>query len=177
MKVRYLSGANIYLRPLERADAPLFVEWLNDPEVTRRLDRTEPVTLETEEAYIAKLYDGEHDLGLGIALHATDQLIGATGLHQIDFRNRSAMFGIFIGRQELWGHGYGREATELMVTHAFETLNLQRVWLQVFADHRRAIGAYERVGFRVEGTLRAARFRDGRYWDVLVMGILADERH
>ncbi|HEY5436625.1 MAG TPA: GNAT family protein [Candidatus Limnocylindrales bacterium] len=34
---------------------------------------------------------------------------------------------------------------------------------------------YERVGFVLEGTLRRAVFREGRYLDVHRMAILADE--
>jgi RimJ/RimL family protein N-acetyltransferase len=102
-------------------------------------------------------------------------LIGATGLEQIDFRNRHAKFGIFIGAKEEWGKGYGTEATHLVTQHAFLTLNLNRVWLHVVADNERGIRAYERVGFKREGILRQEHFRDGRYLDTMTMAILREE--
>src|SRR5205814_646415 len=82
----------------------------------------------------------------GIVVRTSDRLIGGTGFHHIDFRNRHVGFGITIGEKEEWGKGYGTEATRLMVQHAFETLNLNRVWLHVYEYNQRGIRAYERAG-------------------------------
>jgi RimJ/RimL family protein N-acetyltransferase len=49
------------------------------------------------------------------------------------------------------------------------------VGLSVFAFNERAIRSYEKAGFRVEGRLREAISRDGRYWDEIQMGVLRDE--
>jgi RimJ/RimL family protein N-acetyltransferase len=175
MKNPFLIGTNVYLRPLERADAPRIVPWFNDPEVTATLERYRPLDLQEEEAFIERAYRSEHDLPLGIALRETDQLIGVTGLHQIDPRNRHATFGICIGEKSEWGKGHGTEVTALMVAYAFRELNLNRVWLRVYEQNRSGIRAYEKVGFRREGVLRQDRFHEGRYWDTFVLGILRQE--
>jgi RimJ/RimL family protein N-acetyltransferase len=175
MKNPFVTGTKIYLRPLERGDAPRIVPWFNDPEVTRTLERYRPMNLQEEEAFIEHAYRSEHDLPLGIAPLDAEQLVGVTGLHSIDGKNRHATFGIIIGEKSEWGKGYGTEATALMVAHAFDALNLNRVWLRVYEHNARAIRAYEKVGFRREGVLRQDRFSEGRYWDTIVMGILRDE--
>ena len=59
--------------------------------------------------------------------------------------------------------------------YAFRTLNLNRIWLHVFEFNERALRAYEKVGFVREGVLRQDVFREGRYWNTVVMGILRDE--
>jgi RimJ/RimL family protein N-acetyltransferase len=61
------------------------------------------------------------------------------------------------------------------VAFGFRDLNLHRISLQVFATNKRAITTYERAGFRHEGTMRQAAFIDGRFVDVVVMGILEGE--
>jgi RimJ/RimL family protein N-acetyltransferase len=175
MKNPFLIGSKIYLRPLEREDAGTVLPWVNDPEVTCNLLLYRPVNLQAEEEFIAKANQSEHDLVLGIAVAATDKLIGATGLDQIDFKNRHARFGILIGEKTEWGKGYGTEATGLLVRHAFETLNLNRVWLHVFEYNKRGIRVYEKVGFKKEGALRQDRFHGGRYWDTVAMGLLREE--
>jgi RimJ/RimL family protein N-acetyltransferase len=171
----YLVGTKIYLRPLDRADAPLLVPWINDPDVTRTIRFRRPMNLQAEEAFIDRLYQSEHDVVLGIALKEADRLIGVTGLHQLDSKNRHAGFGISIGDKGEWGKGYGTEATLLMVRHAFETLNLNRVWLQVYEYNEPAIRIYEKLGFRREGMLRQENYREGRYWDTITMAILCEE--
>src|SRR6266511_3619893 len=118
MKNPFLIGDMVYLRPLEKEDAPLFVTWFNDPDVRRLLKRYRPMTLREEESFIEKLASYEQSVILGIALRENDQLIGGTGLHQTDLRNRHAAFGIVIGDKAEWGKGHGTEATRLIVGHA-----------------------------------------------------------
>ena len=103
------------------------------------------------------------------------RLIGFTTFSSLDGDNGSVMFHITIGERDAWGRGLGTEATELMLEHAFERLGLHRVGLSVFSYNVRAIRAYEKAGFRIEGRQRQAILRDGRYWDEIQMGILVDE--
>jgi RimJ/RimL family protein N-acetyltransferase len=168
----FLIGETIYLRPLEKADAPLGARWLNDPEVNRTLSRYRPMTLPEEEEFIDGPARCETDMVLGVVLRSDDRLIGITGLHKIDWRCRHTCFGILIGEKQEQGKGRGTQTTQLMVRYAFETLNLNRVWLEVYENNPRGRHVYEKVGFRTEGVLRQHMFRDGRYWDTVVMGIL-----
>ncbi len=54
-------------------------------------------------------------------------------------------------------------------------MNLNRVWLYVYEHNERGIRTYEKVGFKREGLLRQETFREGRYWDAIVMAILREE--
>jgi RimJ/RimL family protein N-acetyltransferase len=173
----FLIGGHIYLRPLERRDAECLAPWINDPESRRLLRITSPMSIQREIDFIDRVAGSEHDLVLGIALKETDQLIGVTGFHEIDFRNRHCQFGITIGDKELQGKGHGTEATRLMLGHAFQTMNLNRVHLLVYEYNERAIRVYARLGFKQEGVLRQDNFREGRYWETYVMGLLREEWH
>jgi RimJ/RimL family protein N-acetyltransferase len=175
MQCPFLIGSTIYLRPLELADGPTITPWLNDPETARFLRRHRPISLIQEEEYLKHVATSEQDLALGIVLRDGDRLIGATGFHDVEPRNRSASFGIVLGDKTTWGKGHGTEATRLIVGYAFETMNLNRVWLHVYEYNPRALRVYEKVGFRQEGRLRQDTYRDGRYWDTIVMGILREE--
>jgi RimJ/RimL family protein N-acetyltransferase len=175
MNNAFLIGKEIYLRPLDREDADLVRSWLNDPEVRAHLQWYRPLSRRAEEEFIDRVGQSEHDLVLLIVLKEWDCPIGVAGLHDIDVKNRHALFGICIGVKEQWGKGHGSDATRLIVGHAFETLNLNRVFLRVYEDNARGIRAYERVGFKREGLLRQDNFRHGRYWDTIVMGILREE--
>ncbi len=112
-----------------------------------------------------------------MAVHekATNRLIGTCAFSQLDGDNGSALYHITIGEADAWGHGYGTEATRLMVDHAFGTLGLHRISLNVFEFNERAIRAYVRVGFLVEGRSRESIWRDGRWWDELAMSILVSD--
>jgi UDP-4-amino-4,6-dideoxy-N-acetyl-beta-L-altrosamine N-acetyltransferase len=171
----FLIGDLVYLRPLERDDAAQVAPWVNDPELRRTLQTNRPMNVQNEIEFIDRTRNSEHDLVLGIALKQNDRLIGLTGFHEIDFRNRHCLFGISIGDKELQGQGHGTAVTRLLVGHAFETMNLNRVQLLVYEYNEPAIKAYTRAGFKKEGVLRQENFREGRYWDTWVMAILRDE--
>lgn len=170
-------GRAVYLRPIEREDADPFQAWMNDQDVVGNLAIHRPVTREEEMRFTERATAGgdPSEAVFAIVRKRGDLLLGATGLHAIDWRRRMAGFGIHIGRKEEWGKGYGTEATELIVSYGFRELNLNRVWLWVYEFNARGIGAYKRVGFRLEATLRQDCFRDGRYWDVHHMGILRSD--
>jgi diamine N-acetyltransferase len=161
MKNAFLIGERIYLRPLEKSDAATLEAYINDPEVTRTLCVHRPMNLERELEFIERVAKAETDVVLG--------------LHRLDFKDRKAELGISIGAKEEWDKGYGTEAVRLMVRYSFLTLNLNRVYLRAIEHNARAIRVYEGVGFRKEGLLRQDCFRDGRYWDMVVMGILKEK--
>jgi [ribosomal protein S5]-alanine N-acetyltransferase len=175
MKNPFLAGHRVYLRPLEHADAPSFVPWLNDIAVRRHLVVYRPTNLASEEAFIEGINKSGHDVALAIVERNDDRLIGVAGLHRIDPKNRQAAFGIFIGRADARNRGLGTEATALIVGYGFDTLNMNRIWLHVYEDNVAAVHVYEKLGFKREGLLREDYFREGRYWNTVVMGILRSE--
>lgn len=62
-----------------------------------------------------------------------------------------------------------------MLRHAFNDLNLHRVFLSVLSSNAGAIRAYEKAGFRREGIAREAAYKRGRYEDLVGMAILSHE--
>lgn len=171
-----IYGEGVRLRAIERADVPNFVRWLNDPETRQFLLLYTPLSTMDEERWVDNL------AGRSDYVYAFEALIeerwvhlGNTGLHDLDWKNRNATFGIVLGEKQYWGQGYGTRATRLMLRFAFHTLNLHRVELEVFDFNPRARRAYEKAGFRLEGTRRESVFKDGRYWDAQRMAILQSE--
>ncbi len=175
MQTPYLIGERVYLRPLNRDDAPTLQRHINHPEVVRTLAVWRPMSLESETAFIDRITQSESDVVLGIALKEDDRLIGSAGLHGIDWRSRVGEFGIQIGDPVEWGKGYGTEVTRLVTGYGFEGLGLHRVWLRVYDHNPGGLRAYEKVGYVREGVMRQAVWREGAFHDVIVMAMLAPE--
>jgi diamine N-acetyltransferase len=179
-----IYGERIRFRHMERSDLPRFVDYLNDPEVNWGLAVYLPLSMAAEEQwFVNMLKRPAAEQPLAIEVRQADPaggadtwlLVGNCALLDIDWRNRSAELGILIGEKEYWGRGYGTETLRLLVKHAFETLNLHRVWLRVYETNPRAIRAYEKAGFVLEGRQRQAEVKNGKYIDVLVMSLLREE--
>ncbi|MDV2682933.1 GNAT family protein [Alkalihalophilus lindianensis] len=103
--------------------------------------------------------------------------LGVTSLIHIDYKNRNAECIIDIGEKDYWGKGYATEALKLLLDYAFLELNLHRISLKVFSFNERAIGVYCKLGFKQEGVSRQSLYREGKWHDIIHMGILREEYH
>jgi RimJ/RimL family protein N-acetyltransferase len=71
--------------------------------------------------------------------------------------------------------GYGRETIALIKTFAFQTLNVNRLWLDVRVHNQYATSMYLDMGFVLEGTLRnCVKIKDD-YVSIHMMSILKSE--
>lgn len=173
--VVHYEGERIYFRPLEVEDAPLLQRWVNDPKNWQYLMTRPPINAGREREWIESQGKDPQHVVMGIVVRDDDRLVGTCGLHGIELINRSASFGICVGDRTARSRGYGGEAVRLMVRYGFESLNLNRIWLDVFANNWRAIRAYQRSGFVHEGCLRQAAYKNGEYLDVYRFAILREE--
>ena len=171
-----IEGSLVTLRRHRPDNLAAFRRWYADSEVAR-LTRYQQSTITPEEIdrfFYARIL-GPDAMAMAIHVRGTDRLIGTCAFSQLDGDNGSTLYHITIGEHDAWGKGYGTEATDLMLTHAFTQLGLHRVGLTVFEYNERALRSYEKSGFVIEGRAREAIFRDGRYWDEIQMSVLIDE--
>ena len=168
-----LRGSLVTLRRHVPENLAAFHRWYADPEIARLARYQEaPMRADEIERFFAARVVGTGALAMAIHEAATDRLIGTCAFSQLDADNGSALYHITIGEQDAWGRGFGTEATQLMLDHAFGTLGLHRIALYVFEFNERAIRAYRRCGFVIEGRSRESIWRDGRWWDELAMSVL-----
>jgi RimJ/RimL family protein N-acetyltransferase len=173
-----IYGERVRLRGVEREDLPRFVAWLNDPEVRENLMLQSPLSHVMEDIWfenVLKRPPEEQPLVIEVRQAESWLPVGNCSLFDIDWHVRSAEVGIFIGEKSLWDQGYGTEAMRLLLRHGFGTLNLNRIHLRVYETNPRAVRSYEKAGFTLEGRDRQGMYKDGKYWDVLRMGILRSE--
>ena len=173
-----LKGEKVNLRAIEKSDIRLFLGWFNDPEVIQYLQVYLPVTELGEEKWHERMSLSEKDVVLIIEAIKGDGInipIGSCGLHGINFKDRSATFGIAIGEKDYWSNGYGTEAARLLITYAFEQLNLRRISSSVYDFNERSRKMQEKIGFKIEGARREAIYKNGRYADEIILGLLKKE--
>ena len=168
-----LTGSRVILRRHVPANLAAFRRWYADPEIARLARYQEaPMRPEEIERFFAARVVGTDALAMAIHERSTGRLVGTCAFSQLDADNGSTLYHITIGEADVWGLGYGTEATRLMVDHAFGTLGLHRVALFVFEFNERAIRAYRRAGFVLEGRARQSIRREDRWWDELAMSML-----
>lgn len=175
-----LNGSLVRLRAHAPSDLDACTRWINDVEVTRTLAVRYPMPVRAEEQWLERISTGADAFHARADVHfAIETLegryIGNCGIHRVEWESRSADVGIMIGEKDCWNSGYGTDAMRTMLRFAFREMNLHRIQLDVYDHNARAIASYGKCGFVEEGRRRQAAYREGRYLDVIVMGVLRDD--
>ena len=171
-----VQGDHVFLRAVEMSDLDRCLRWVADSEVTQYLLIGRfPINRLREEEWLSNLYKSQSAVHFAVCKVEDSAHIGVCALHDIDWVDRFATLGILIGDKGHWGRGLGTEAIGLLGDYAFKVLNLNRLELAVFDFNDRATRSYTKLGFHSEGRLRSKRFKNGRYCDEILMGVLAPE--
>lgn len=178
--ITFLTTQNLVLRPPELADLPFFARWINQPEMRQFLAVRTPYSELAEQDWLERIMRPSTpptDITFAIDLVENDTrtLIGTMGLHQIDWFNRRAMTGSYIGDPQHRGKGYGREAKLALLKYAFDTLDLQKIDSEANASNIASQKCLLACGYQQEGVRRSTCFINGQRVDSVLFGITAAE--
>jgi RimJ/RimL family protein N-acetyltransferase len=170
-----LNGMTVKLRPPRPDDAAARLRLGSNAEIIRmyggsRAD-VRPMTMEGAARWVQGLMSQDY----AWIIEKAGELIGHIRLDRVDLKDRRASLAVGIDDPALLGQGIGVQAIKLAQEFAFNSLKLHRVSVRVVSYNHRAIRAYEKCGFVVEGREREAAFVDGEWHDDFMMGILARE--
>lgn len=170
-----LTGTLVALRPATAADTDHVMRSLADPETLRLTGTHRHFTAEEVRAFRAAAATDPHRLDMTVIERATGDYAGEAVLNELDTDNLSCNYRIALTDGVATGRGLGTETTRLMLGHAFDTVGLHRVELEVYAFNPRARHVYTKIGFVHEGTRRHALRWAGEWIDAHTMSILADD--
>ncbi|WP_420011450.1 GNAT family N-acetyltransferase [Tateyamaria sp.] len=167
-----LEGGNIVLRDAGPLDVQARFALGNTPEIQAMFGAdpkaVRDITPEAAEAWVQAHIDDPH----AWIIEADGKLVGGVRLHTLNYSDKRAQIAIGIVDADALGKGLGTRAMRLLAAHAFDTLGLHRLGCRVLAFNTRAIAAYEKVGFVVEGREREAALIGGAWHDDLILGLL-----
>ena len=176
------KGTLISFAPIDHEKDPeILARWTNDPGFMR-LYSVEPVRPQSVWAIKKKLEEVEKNLdeqrnGFYFHIHTRedDRLVGIAELKWISWSNGIGFVNLSIGSAQDWRKGYGSEALLMLIRYAFRELNLHRLTAIIPAYNAAALVLFAKHGFVEEVRRRKALHRDGKRWDLLHLGLLAEE--
>lgn len=177
MKNPFIQGERIYLRNLSEADVQgHYSEWLNNPDNTRYNSHGRfPYSISNLFRYVGEIENDNSNLVLAVVEKSNDLHIGNIALQGISWIDRAADLSFILGNKDFAGKGYMFDAGVLLINHAFNALNLHRITCGTSAENKGMIRLAEKLNFKMEGLRREAIFKQGKYADIIVFGILKDE--
>lgn len=172
---RMTEGKTIYLRMMTIEDTDLIVKWRNEDFVRENFIYQKPFTREGHLSWIKNQIEPGYVVQFVICRKEDDKPVGSVYFRDIDREHRHAEYGIFIGEKDMLGQGIGTEAAVLALQYGFRDLQLHKIMLRVLAGNPRARRSYEKAGFREEGLFKEHVYLNGKFQDVIFMGIVNPE--
>lgn len=163
-----MNAMDVKIRAMREADALDMFEIYNQPAFRFG---TLALPYESFEA-VKKWLETRSPRDLHLAADIGNRLVGAAALRPFYGRRaHAAEFWIAV-HEDFAGNGVGSRLLAALIDACDNWLNLTRIEMTVFTDNARAIALYKKFGFEIEGTHKAATFRDGEFVDAHCMARL-----
>lgn len=143
-----MDAQRVHIRPITLADTEKVVGWRNQEFVRKNFIYQKPFTEAGHRTWMKEQVEPGHVVQFIICL-ADGWEIGSVYLRDIDRKEKTAEYGVFIGERSALGKGYGTQTARLTLNYAFERLGLERVFLRFLENNPRARRSYEKAGFRM----------------------------
>lgn len=167
-----LEGEQIYLRPITIEDTDMVLKWRNAPHVVHNFIYRKPITREEHLSWLENKVETGNVIQFIICDKQTNQPLGSIYIQNIEEEHRKAEEGIFLGETEGFGRGIGSEAAKLVVAFAFDTLGLHKLTARVLSFNKASIRMHEKAGYVQESYLHDELYLDGKFEDLVFLGIL-----
>lgn len=170
-----INGEKVILRPITDADTADIVRWRNDSEVQQHFIFRETFTPEMHRNWLRTRVATGEVIQYMVIDKADGKSVGSVYFRDIDLKNESAEYGIFIGEASARGRGIGTEIASLFLQFGFNVLKLHRISIRVLSNNAASINSCRKAGFEPEGTFRHMLKLDGEFIDVIFMAKLKEE--
>lgn len=168
-----IHGKKVILRAVEEQDLPLLHQWANDPDIWKLLGGWRFASnLESTKAWFKGLAPDGKNLRYAITTREDGELIGTANIINIDMKNANAFHGMMLGPVATRGQGYGRDTVMAVMRYAFDELRLERLDGDIIEYNEASYKLYVgKCGWQDEGRQRRWHYRQGRYWDKIIVGV------
>jgi len=181
------EGRLIRLGPIDHEKDPAIEsKWTHDAEYLRLLETrparpVSPAGMKKKyEALEKEIEESKNQFYFTIRLRSddpeqNDRLVGFARLYEIEWNHGVGLIVLGIGDPADRRKGYGTDALNLLLRYAFSELNMFRLSALIPEYNAGALRLFEKAGFLQEVRRRQALNRDGRFWDLIHVGLLHDE--
>jgi RimJ/RimL family protein N-acetyltransferase len=174
-----IKGKLTGLRAVEIGDIDKLKYWRNLPHFRKNFREVRELNSENQRSWFDGLQkNSNRDVMFAIVELQTNNLIGAAGLLYINWIIRAADFSFYIGKDDVYidDQGFAEDATRLLLEYGFATLNLHKIWMELYEFDEKKIDFFKnKFGFKTDGTLRDNCFDEGRYWNSFIISLRDDE--
>lgn len=170
------STERIRLRALETEHIEFFASLPHDAEIERQEDAVGfPLSTGFRRARLTGLAAPREDDSFFWVIEDIDgEVAGAINTFDCDSRAGTFRFALFV-LTAFRRRGYASDAIRLVLQHYFYERRYQKAAAKIYAFNEASLRLHRRLGFVEEGRLRRAVFTDEKFFDEVLVGLLAEE--
>ena len=173
-----LENDRVLLRPLVMTDMDLLINFsLNEPDLWT-YSLTPASGIENLERYISKaVFDRKEGKSYPFLVidKATNEVAGSTRFYDYNALYKTVQLGYTWYGKKFQGTGLNKHCKYLLLNHAFESWQMERVEFRADATNKRSIAAMKSIGCIEEGVLRSNCSSPNGRRDSIVLSILKNE--
>lgn len=129
-----------------------------------------------EDWYHSMLQDNKFEMFIIVNCAADYEVIGVAGITYIDWVNRHGDVHLYIGKDDAWIEDkYSQIAAETVLDYGFNSLNLNKLWAEVYEIDEDKLNFFQSLGFKVDASLREHYYYDGMYYTSHILSLLRRE--
>lgn len=178
-KKKLLNGENIKLIKSSVDHSSDLYQQIKSPGVLENLTISIEDQFEFKKylIYIENQWSLNHDFTFtickkGVKTNPKQNYIGQVSMYSLNFLHSRAEVGIWLGRAH-WNKGIAKEALDILISHAFLDIHLNRLQAHIFTQNDSSIKVFEKLGFKREGlNERFVKKTNGDFNDVYVYALL-----
>ncbi|MBI1307988.1 MAG: GNAT family N-acetyltransferase [Bacteroidetes bacterium] len=172
-----ILGKKTGLRSVEKEDLQMLRDWRNKDDFRKHFREFRELNMSNQEAWFDKTNQASGDFMFVIESLNENRPIGACGLLYINWIIRSADFSFYLGADDQYidDKGIAEDASRTLINYGFRTLNLNKIWMELYEFDTKKLDLYQKLGFKIDGKLRSNCFYNGKYHDSFLLSLLAEE--
>lgn len=171
-----LKGKLVGLAAVEKEDLRQLRDWRNNTEFRKHFREYRELNMSHQEAWFnEKVMKDPTTVMFSICRIGDGELLGCCGFVYVNWVHRHADLSLYIGWKDAYidEEGYAEESCRLLFDYGFKELGLNKIWTEIYEFDAKKRKLYDKLGFKQDGLLRENYFHDGRYWDSVIISILA----
>lgn len=172
----YSKCKSVAIRSIEKSDLATIHKWRNSEYLRQYFREHREFSMkQIEDWYHGMLTDNKFEMFV-IENCDTSEIVGVAGITYIDWVNRHGDVHFYIGKEDAWiDNTYSKGAVEIILNYGFNTLNLNKLWIEVYEIDEKKLCFFKSLGFKVDASLREHYFHNGSYYTSHILSLLRKE--
>jgi ribosomal-protein-alanine N-acetyltransferase len=163
----YIESDRLRLEPVLEEDFEKIMEWMNDLELTKYMQKPYFQTWKSMYDYCNAMQ--EPNMWLKIIVKDTGVHIGNISLKDNSAQKYYSEISIIIGDKSLHGKGYASEAIQALTDYCFKVRDIHCIQAGTVIDNLSCMKTFIKAGYKVDATLPERVYCHGLWRDIAIL--------